>query len=358
MLGRLFAICALAISLANAQATVSYNFSITSKGGCTILSSSGGKPPTPVPTRGADRTITTTVTGSAITTPSVIRVTAKTTVTVTERTSTAFSDVVSTVTVPAWTTWKRVDSVFATATWPLTVCTNGVKPKTKTVYTGTYKPMPGQATTVPKVYPTEVICSGGLTTQWIAHPIVTAGLQTVTITPTSTATAYTTTITSTWVWFTTTIYLTTLTSTATTYTVTTTNKVISTACKPTFTTTYAAKCAPTNLVSAINNRGLVSGDYADDTAVSYGRNDDNDQYHHDPSLCCQLCQDNKGCGASYWGPGPGACGILFTPANATTKGSTCGEFILNFHSQEYRAAGQGLIYQSGCGLIEYAGLSP
>jgi hypothetical protein len=66
----------------------------------------------------------------------------------------------------------------------VTVCTNGVKPKMNTVYSGTYKPMSGQVTTVPKVYPTEVVCSGGLTTIWISHPEVTSGFETVTVTPT------------------------------------------------------------------------------------------------------------------------------------------------------------------------------
>jgi hypothetical protein len=164
-----------------------------------------------------------------------------------------------------------------------------------------------------------------------------------------------TTETSTITWGVSTVYATTITKTTTSYTVASSIKTIKTACEPTYTTTYAAKCAPTNLVRAINNVGLVSGEYADGTAVSYGPNDDEDQYHHDPSLCCQLCQDNKGCGASMWGPGPGACGLYYTPANATVGGAECGEFVLNYQSEEGVLAGQSLILQSGCGLIEYAG---
>lgn len=153
----------------------------------------------------------------------------------------------------------------------------------------------------------------------------------------------------------TTVYGTTVTKITTGYSVATSIKTIKTACQPTYTTTYVAKCAPTNLVGAINNVGLVSGQYADGTAVNYGPEDLNDQYHRDPSLCCQLCQDNKGCGASLWGPGPGACGLYFTPANATVGGTECGDFVLSYQSQDSVLAGQGLIVQSGCGLIEYAG---
>ena len=159
-------------------------------------------------------------------------------------------------------------------------------------------------------------------------------------------------------WGTEIVYQTTVTSTYTSLVVASLDKTISIKCQPTVTTTYAAKCAPTNLINAINDRGLVSGDYARNVAVSYKGVYDNDPLYFDPSLCCQVCQDNKGCGASYWGPGPGACGVLFAPANATVGGAQCGEFFLSFHSEERRAAGQGLIYQAGCGLLEYAGVSP
>jgi hypothetical protein len=155
-----------------------------------------------------------------------------------------------------------------------------------------------------------------------------------------------------------TIYATTSTSTVTSYTVASNVETISTACEATYTTTYAAKCAPTNLVGAINDVGLVSGQYADGTAVSYGPDVDDDQYHHDPSLCCQLCQNNAGCGASMWGPGPGACGLYYAPANASVGGAECGEFVLSFGTEAGRIAGESLVIQSGCGLIEYIGPEP
>lgn len=166
------------------QAAASWELTTTSLERCTILSGSGGIPPTPVPSRGVDQTFVTTVTGSPITTPSIVRVTLSTTVTLTDRTSIEYINTVETVTLPTSTKGVLERSVFATATWPVTVCTNGVKPKVKTVYSGTYKPMSGQVTTVPKVYPTEVVCSGGLTTIWISHPEVTSGVETVTVTPT------------------------------------------------------------------------------------------------------------------------------------------------------------------------------
>ena len=166
-----------------AQDTASWGYSTRSSQSCTILSGSGGTPSYDIPTRGIDQQFTITVTSSAITTPSTIVVTASTTVTVTDRTFIDRLDTFEIVTSPTLVRGARTRYVVGIATWLLTVCTNGIKPKTETVYTGTYKPMSGQVTTIPKVYPTEVLCSGGQTTIWIKYPFVTSGVVTSTVTP-------------------------------------------------------------------------------------------------------------------------------------------------------------------------------
>jgi hypothetical protein len=176
--------------LANAQAWNSYEYSSTSAGKCVTKSGSGGVQPTPVPTRGADQTFTSVRSGSPVITPSYVKVSGTATVTVTERTLTEYPTTTVTIVVPTSTSWRSVNSVFATATWLSTLCSNGVRPKTKTVYTGSYTPVSGQATTSPATYPTEVSCTGGVTSFVIEHPVVTAGVSTTTINPTVTVKDY------------------------------------------------------------------------------------------------------------------------------------------------------------------------
>jgi hypothetical protein len=99
------------------------------------------------------------------------------------------------------------------------VCTDGAKPRTVTEYTGSYAPVSGQVTTLPATYPTQVVCTGGVTTIHIGHEVVTSGTSTETVTATLTIFDPTTTETITVVWGTDTEYATTVTKTTTSYTV-------------------------------------------------------------------------------------------------------------------------------------------
>lgn len=148
---------------------------------------------------------------------------------------------------------------------------------------------------------------------------------------------------------------TTVTSTATSYQVAHTVDTISTACEATYTTTYDAKCAPTNIIGAINNVGLVADTYAAGIAVTYGPDVPGDQYHSDASLCCQLCLDNNGCGASMAAPAfDAACGLLYV-WNSTSGGPEYGDYVFSYQTEEGVVPGESLIVQSGAGLITYEG---
>ncbi|KAI0456833.1 hypothetical protein F5B21DRAFT_126125 [Xylaria acuta] len=314
---------------------------------CSYKSSTGGVPPTPIPTISTLTTISTTQTRDAVTVPSTVVVSALSTVTVTQRTLTVYDAADETVTIPTSTagsgTWKTV----ATGIFGATVCADGAKPVTVTKYTGTYTPIPGQATTIPATYPTEAFCSTGVTRFFILFPTVTSGAVKTTVTPTSTVTAPTTTFTSTIIFGTQYTYLTTVTVSVTSYTphaVTTTTTVP--CAEETVTKTLAAECAPTNLIGAINGEGLQSGRYANRTSVIYTRND---PWANDPSACCQACLDNEGCGASMGGDG--ACGLYYTATEDAEP--ICDSFIFSFTSTPKVIPGQGLIVQNGCGTVEY-----
>jgi hypothetical protein len=190
MIGRCLKVAALAVMLTAVQAYTSTEFSSTSSSGCKTRTGSGGTQPTPIPTAGGGSTITKTIRGSTVTTQDFTRITAASAVTTTQHTSFVYTIIFATITSPTQTVYSVINTVFATATWPSTVCTNGVKPKTKTVYSGTYSPISGQATTLPATYPTQVVCSGGVTQYVILHPVVTSGTATETDTPTSTVIDY------------------------------------------------------------------------------------------------------------------------------------------------------------------------
>ncbi|KAI1429633.1 hypothetical protein F5Y12DRAFT_414887 [Xylaria sp. FL1777] len=315
---------------------------------CSYLSGSGGIPPTPIPTSATLTTISTTQTRDAVTELSTVTVRAPTTVTVTQRTAIVYAGADYTVTVPMSTKGVGFQSTVATGVFAATVCSNGAKPVTVTQYTGTYTPISGQATTIPKTYPTQAFCRTGVTRFFILFPTVTSGTVTTIVTPTSTITAPSATSTSTIFLGTQTEYLTTVTVSYTSYTphaVTTTSTV---SCAETVTKTLAAECAPSNVIGAINGDGLLSGRYADRTSVIYTRND---PWANDAGACCQACLDNEGCGASMGGDG--ACGLYYS---ATTDAEPiCDAFIFSFTSNSGVLPGQGLLVQNGCGTVEYQG---
>lgn len=258
-------------------------------------------------------------------------------------------------------------------------------PSVVTEYAGTYTPISGQATTLPETYPARIVCSGEVTSYTFLWPIVTSGMSTRTSTPLKTVNSYTATTTTTITYGTATIWAvsievpqtrgplsspsnfptslpkgpdtlqTTVTSTATTYKVAYTVAPTSTACEETYTTTYAAKCAPTNLIGAIDGVGLVAGTYAPGVAVTYGPDVPGDQFHSDASLCCQLCLDNEGCGASMAAPAfDAACGLLYV-WNSTSGGPEYEDFVFSYQTEAGVVPGESLIVQAGAGLITYEG---
>ncbi|RYC64994.1 hypothetical protein CHU98_g1221 [Xylaria longipes] len=335
-----------------ASATTVTFVSSTTASSCSYELSSGGVPPTPVPTSETTYFTTKVVTNATETVPPTVIVNAPE-VTVTLHTLTAYTFTVPTVTVPTSTSYSQVWKTVATGTFADTVCASGAKPTTVTKYTGTYTPVSGQETTVSATYPVSALCATGTIYYNILLPTVTSGAAvTTTVTPTAYVTSYTTTSTSTIIYGSVTSYLTTVSSTVTTYlpyAVTTTSTV---ACpEETVTKTLDARCAPTNLIGTINGEGIRSGRYADRVSVIYTREE---PWASDYTACCQACIDNDGCGASD--SGFGACGLYYS---ATPEGEPiCDAFILSFTSSPNAYPGQSLVYQTGCGLIEYDGSLP
>ncbi|KAI1376642.1 hypothetical protein F4677DRAFT_459772 [Hypoxylon crocopeplum] len=344
MLRQLLASIAVYGAVARASTGTSYSFNTVS--GCSTAYGTGGTVPMSLPTDSTSSTISTILTAAEVTVPSTTSVTAPT-VTTTQLTQSAYTFAVTTTTIPTFTTWRGAESIVATATWPTTVCTNGVSPaSTVTEYSGTYTPISGQITTIPATYPSHVLCTTAITWLTILHPTATSGSTTVTVTPTSTVNAPTTTVTSTY-FYSSTSYATTVTSVTTSYRLGTSVATVSTACEATPTTTYAAKCAPTNVISGVGDRGLVSGNYANNITVIYVP----DESYDDPSACCQLCVDNEGCGGSMAGIS-GFCGLLYV--GAPNGGAAC-DFVFTYQTQSDVFPGQGLWVQSGCGEIDYTG---
>ncbi|KAI0445188.1 hypothetical protein F4803DRAFT_508820 [Xylaria telfairii] len=350
MLLNLFLNAALFSSVASAT-TVTF-VSSTTVTSCSYKLSSGGVPPTPVPTSESTYYTTKVVTNATSTVLPTVTVNAPQ-VTVTLHTSITFTYAVPTITIPTSTSYAQVWKTVATGTFADTICANGAKPTTVTKYTGTYEPISGQVTTVPATYPVSALCATGTVYYNIVLPTVTSGAAvTTTVTSTTYVASYTTTSTTTIIDYTVTSYLTTVSSTITTYTpaaVTTTSTV---ACpEETVTRTLDARCAPTNLIGTINDEGIRSGRYADRVSVVYTRQD---PWASDYTACCQACINSKGCGASD--SGFGACGLYFS---ATPQGEPiCDAFILSFTSSPNAYPGQSLVYQTGCGAIEYDGSLP
>ncbi|KAH8892643.1 hypothetical protein GQ53DRAFT_746107 [Thozetella sp. PMI_491] len=344
MYSRLFTLLTLSGSLASAW--VSTSSSATTAVVCSTLSGSGGLQPTPIPrsTEEVDA-VTFSSDRGTYTVERVVPVTVAT-VTTTQYTTTAVTWVVETVSSPTLTSFAKIVSTVATAVVPSTVCNNGVVPTTVTEYTGTYTPVSGQATTLPSTYPTLIACAQSVTTYLGLYEVVTV-TKTESVTATSVVLSATATTTSTVTLGKTTVYGATVTTTTTSYTVANTLAVKTTACEETTTTTLAAKCAPTNLIGAINGVGLVSGTYASNSSVTYGPREDT-PFKADASLCCQLCEDNEGCAGLMWSNG--VCGLLYVADGANQ--AQCTE-VFTFKTQANVVAGEGLVVQSGCGSIRY-----
>jgi hypothetical protein len=159
--------------------------------------------------------------------------------------------------------------------------------------------------------------------------------------------------------FTVTKYASTVTTTAAPLTVynvdyrTAVTTTLSTACAPTATATYAAQCAPQNLIAEMDGHGL--------SLPVYGANVTTGSSHSpladvDPSACCQLCVDN-GCEATEYFAMANSCSLVFSYGG----GDNC-PTVLKYHAIDLPDAPtkprQGMVYAvgAGCGTIEYTGV--
>ncbi|KAJ2976787.1 hypothetical protein NUW58_g8001 [Xylaria curta] len=280
-----------------ASAYTGSQVSTTSVVKCSTAYGSGDGPrPTPIPTSEITEAVSSLFTAEPTTIPKGYKRVTDTTITVTQRTSLVVPIVLATVTSGIYTSWIVPTTTIATATWPVTTCTNGVSQKTVSKYTGTYTPVPGQATAFPESFGTQVFCTASLTSYITYFPTVTAETYaTIHTTSTSFVYDYTTTLTSTLTYLTLTSPSATVTSTTISYVERGLVEPTRIACEETVTKTYDARCAPTNLISNHNGIGLVSGRYNGNVSVVYTRVE---PYGTNPSDCCQSCLDNKGCGAS------------------------------------------------------------
>ncbi|KAI0203998.1 hypothetical protein F4808DRAFT_416580 [Astrocystis sublimbata] len=334
--------------LASAETHTSVSTKTTSGKCSTAYGSGDGVRPTPVPTSVVTEAVSSFTTHSTVSVPKgYTRVTDKT-VTVTEHTLHTGSVVFASVTSGIQTKWSIPTVTVATATWPVTTCTNNIKQKTVTKYTGTYTPVPGQATTVPATFATQAVCTNLVTSIIHLLPTVTGStIVTIHDTPTSTINDFTTTVSSDVTYLTVTTPSATVTSTTTTYTARGLVVPTRVACEETVTRTMDARCAPTNLIGDYNGIGLVAGRYNANVSVVYTREE---PYVSNPSECCQSCLDNEGCGASMWGPGE-TCGLYY---HSDASGQPQCDFIFTYGAQANRyAAGQGIIVANGCGTVQY-----
>ncbi|KAI1202474.1 hypothetical protein F5X97DRAFT_319160 [Nemania serpens] len=313
---------------------------------CSYKFGSGGVPPTPVPTVSTYfGNAHTTITEPLAVAPTVIWVTAPT-VTVTDRTSTAYDVAEATTTLPTTITHQAY-AQGPTATFVASVCAGNSKPAaTVTKYTGTYTPTQGQVTTYPATYVTEATCGRATLTATHLFGYTSSGTVTSTTTPKVTVTAYTTTSTSTWVWTTHITWSPTIDTTITSHTVVPTTKTATVACPAaTITKTLDARCAPSNLLGAIDGKGI----YLAQVAVNSGQIfSSGEPWGSDPSACCQACLDDKACGASW--SGYRGCGLFYV-VDELKKQPQCDAWVVSWQADGTVFPGQGYILQSGCGTV-------
>ncbi|CAK4032932.1 Hypothetical predicted protein [Lecanosticta acicola] len=108
------------------------------------------------------------------------------------------------------------------------------------------------------------------------------------------------------------------------------------------TTTQHLKCAPTNLISSVNGKGIgqTGGSSANTRGLAAGS---------DPSACCQLCvdtdDDDGQCAASQDDPDAGNCFLWYTSPS-------CGVGLKYSDGGKDLAPGAGFLIQTGCGTVE------
>jgi hypothetical protein len=123
------------------------------------------------------------------------------------------------------------------------------------------------------------------------------------------------------------------------------------------TSTYALKCAPTNMIGTDGIAGQRYKGAIEDGIASYGSGsstpegfEDRSGAHQDASACCQACQDDANCaaslfaGTSYTYPAPSLPWCQLWNKNADVYGSSCGLGFTIF-------PGDKQIASTGCGYI-------
>ncbi|KAK3988775.1 hypothetical protein QBC44DRAFT_359792 [Cladorrhinum sp. PSN332] len=267
------------------------------------------------------------------------------------------------------TTTVWVTPVLATVTLSPTICAeNGISPDgtTTTQYTGTYAPFPGQPTTPPTIFPTAVTKYFRAT---YSYRIYVYTGTTTTFTSTVTGTNYlSTTIVGTTTLdpmagargYTRTSYAKTATTTASDFYLTYATRPVTAACTAvdtTLTVTYDARCAPTNLISERDGRGIgIRVIPRNWTYPLVGIQT------VDASACCQLCLNNPGCALSEWKKAwNGGCYLYYwnRGGNESSLGingtsSTCGG-MMEYYGDVHALPRQGSFIQRGCGEFKYLG---
>jgi hypothetical protein len=267
--------------------------------------------------------------------------------------------VTSVVTLPVTTVVipTTISSTIATLTSTTTVCTDGPAPSsTVTTYTGSYTPIPGQNTVLPSSYEASDTCF--FTEIEIQHIFPTVQGPTITTTIPVTTASPTVIITET--------YTTTKTTYASTVTAHTeslsahvdyTVATVSTSCAPAAaapTVTYAARCAPQNLVAEMSGVGLTIGTF--NANFTFGG------VAHmaagDPSLCCQLCVENAGCAASvYWAQSE-SCLLGYVGGGDGDDCPVAFDYYAANFTEVPTKPREGNVLQvgAGCGTIKYDGV--
>jgi hypothetical protein len=289
----------------------------------------GNSPVTPVPTSTAPIVIVT----SYISKPAArknINWTTWSTVIVTESLEQRWDIVYTTGTPPTVTVnGTSTDVVWtsptvATVTFAPTTCINSAEtPKsTVTKYSGEYKPFLGQVTTTKTSWPTAVTFYYFLTASYHVYTFIGS---TVTTTSTATGTTYlSTTVVGTKTmdfaaggrYYTRTRYSNTVTHTSSDHQLAYMTKPVGVVCDTAATAatvTYAARCAPTNLIDERDQRGVEIRLLPKDWSFPLGfPNTVIGVPGLDASACCQLCLDNEGCAISEWTiRWSGACRLYF-----------------------------------------------
>ncbi|KAL9624751.1 MAG: hypothetical protein Q9160_001105 [Pyrenula sp. 1 TL-2023] len=283
----------------------------------------------------------------------------------TTSTETIYEETTATTTIPAQTllTSATVNSTLGTLTITTTFCVSGTPIETFTAYTENSTSLNSNKTSSSAIslYPTQVDCYNSLVTGF-THllSVIASNNATITLYPSEPATVITTTLTHTdFVKLSPSIPSHTTVSTVASPIEAKTTSRLSSSCQVGETTlTYDQKCAPTNLISAVDTGEIVSlVPYSTIASVHVPDS-------KDPSACCQLCQDSAkdGCAGLSDQKGGGDCTLYFSGQRtgnvSTTGGGQCGvafDYWRQYHEPEANLS-RPLLVQSGCGIIRPEGV--